>query len=169
MSLQVRAEKQADRDAVRAVNEAAFETAAEAVLVDALREQAQPLISLVAEEGGEIVGHILFSPVVLSDHAQLKIMGLAPMAVLPGYQRSGVGSALVRAGLQACAKLGYGAVVVLGHPAYYPRFGFKPAEEFAIGCEYDVPPEAFMALELQPGYLRGASGTIQYHAAFAGL
>jgi putative acetyltransferase len=169
MSLQIRAEKPADHGAVRAVNEAAFETVAEAGLVDALREQAQPLISLVAEQCGEIVGHILFSPVTIADYPQLKTMGLAPMAVLPGYQCGGVGSALVRAGLQACTQLGYGAVVVLGHPDYYPRFGFKPAAEFAIGCEYDVPPEAFMALELQPGYLRGASGTIQYHAAFAGL
>lgn len=165
----VRAERAADRDAVRTVNESAFETPAEAGLVDALREQARPLVSLVAEEGGAVAGHILFSPVTLPGYPQLHIMGLAPMAVAPGCQRRGLGSALVRAGLAACAELGCGAVVVLGHPEYYPRFGFRPAAEFGLGCEYEVPREAFMALELVPGYLEGAAGTLRYHTAFAGL
>ena len=94
-------------------------------------------------------------------------MGLAPMAVLPARQRGGIGSALVRAGLDACRQLGCTAVVVLGHPAYYPRFGFQPASRFALGCEYDVPDEAFMALEVEPGSLVGKAGTIRYHRAFA--
>jgi len=163
----IRAEEQQDRAGVRAVNVSAFETALEGNLVDALREHAAPLVSLVAEDDGAIVGHIMFSPVSLSGHPALLIMGLAPMAVSPDRQRRGIGSALVRAGLEQCKRLGFGAVVVLGHPAYYPRFGFLPSARFGIGCEYDVPEDVFMAVELRSGVLRGASGTIKYHAAFS--
>ena len=164
--MNVREENPADRAAVHAVNAAAFDTTAEADLVDALRAKARPLVSLVAEEGGAVIGHILFSPVSLDENPAPGIMGLAPMAVVPGRSRTGVGSALVRAGLERCRKLGFGAVVVLGHPAYYPRFGFQPAARFGIRCEYDAPEEAFMLLELQPGFLQGATGTIHFHEAF---
>lgn len=167
----LREEEERDRAAVHAVNTAAFGRPAEADLVDALRQQVRPIVSLVAEEDQAIVGHILFSPVVLPDHSDLKIMGLAPMAVMPGNQRGGIGSALVRAGLERCKELGFGAVVVLGHPEYYPRFGFSPASRFGIGCEYEVPDEAFMLVELEPGYLRDVRGTvratIRYHTAFS--
>jgi len=169
MRMEIRAEGPADIAGIRAVNRAAFETGVESDLVDALREQAQPIVSLVADAAGSIVGHILFSPVTLSDHAGLNIMALAPMAVLPAEQRRGVGSALVRAGLERCNEIGCCAVIVLGHAEYYPRFGFVPASRFGIGCEYDVPDEVFMALELEPGALRGRSGTIKYHAAFANV
>lgn len=162
----IRAEEQADRAAVRAVNVSAFETALEANLVDALRDQAEPLVSLVAEDDGVIVGHIMFSPVSLSGHPALHIMGLAPMAVSPARQRKGIGRALVRAGLERCTRLGIGAVVVLGHPAYYRRFGFSPSARFGVSCEYDVAEEVFMVLELHAGFLDGASGSIKYHAAF---
>jgi len=163
----IRAEEQRDRTAVQAVNLSAFETAVESDLVDALRDQAQPLVSLVAEDNGAIVGHIMFSPVSLSGHPELRIMGLAPMAVAPEHQRKGIGSALVRAGLEKCKQLNFGAVVVLGHPPYYPRFGFSPSTRFGIDCEYEVPAEAFMVVELQPGFLRGASGKVKYHSAFS--
>ena len=163
----IRAEEQRDWAAVHAVNISAFETPAEANLVAALREQAQPLVSLIAEDNGAIVGHIMFSPVSLSGHAALKIMGLAPMAVVPEHQRKGIGSALVRAGLEQCKQLGIGAVVVLGHPTYYPRFGFLSSTSFGIGCEYEVPEEVFMVVELEAGFLRGASGKVMYHAAFS--
>ena len=163
----IRAEEQRDRAAVHAVNVSAFETPAEANLVDALRDQAQPLVSLIAEDNGAIVGHIMFSPVSLSGHSALRIMGLAPMAVAPEHQRKAVGSALVRAGLEQCKQLGFGAVVVLGHPAYYPRFGFLSSAGFGIGCEYEVPEEAFMVAELKAGFLDGAFGTVKYHAAFS--
>lgn len=96
-------------------------------------------------------------------------MGLAPMAVLPSHQRRGIGSALVRAGLQHCRQLGIGAVAVLGHPDYYPRFGFRPSTRFGISSEYDAPAEAFMVLELQEGYLAGRSGVIRFHPAFRGV
>jgi len=162
----IRAEEPGDWGAVRAVNVSAFETPLEANLVDALRGQAKPCVSLVAENDGAIVGHIMFSPVTLSGHPALGIMGLAPMAVSPAHQRKGIGSALVRAGLERCQQLGIGAVVVLGHPAYYPRFGFLPSTRFGIGCEYEVPEDVFMVLELGASFLRSSSGTIKYHEAF---
>ncbi|MCZ6829600.1 MAG: N-acetyltransferase, partial [Gammaproteobacteria bacterium] len=161
----IRAETENDRDAVYALNSAAFETPSEANLVDTLREQARPLVSLVSEHNGELVGHILFSPVSLSGHPDCRMMGLAPMAVTPGHQNKGIGSALVRAGLDQCRKLGFTAVVVLGHPQYYPRFGFSPSSEFNIDSEYEVPDEVFMAMELQVGSLRGKTGRVKYHAA----
>ena len=89
------------------------------------------------------------------------------MAVVPWHQRQGIGTALVRTGLEECKKLGFGAVVVLGHADYYPRFGFTLSTRFGIGCEYDVPEDVFMAIELQPGALQDASGKIKYHPAFS--
>jgi putative acetyltransferase len=163
----IRNEEERDRAAVYALNASAFETADEADLVDALRERARPVVSLVAEDDEKIVGHIMFSPVSLSGQPALRISGLAPMAVAPDRQRAGIGSALVRAGLERCRRLGFGAVVVLGHPEYYPRFGFTPSSRHGIACEYEVPEEVFMVMELEPGYLGGKSGTIKYHEAFS--
>lgn len=163
----IRAEKESDISTVRALNVATFQRSAEADLVDALRRQARPIVSLVAERESIVVGHILFSPVSLESGSDLKIMGLAPMAVTSQHQRSGIGSALVRAGLEQCKKLGVSAVVVLGHPEYYPRFGFLPSMRFNIRSEHNVPEEAFMVLELEPGALRARSGRIKYHPAFS--
>jgi putative acetyltransferase len=165
----IRAETKDDRDAVYAINLSAFETSSEAKLVDALREQAQPIVSLVSEEKSELVGHIMFSPVSLSGHPDVRMMGLAPMAVIPEHQNTGIGSALVQAGLDQCRKLGVTAVVVLGHPKYYPRFGFSPSSLFGIDSEYEVPEEVFMAMELQAGSLSGITGRVKYHAAFGEL
>lgn len=165
--LTVRPETPEDHAAVREVNERAFERSAEADLVDSLRRSARPHLSLVAEEEGRVIGHIFFSPVqIASQESAVAVMGLAPMAVLPQRQRQGVGSALVREGLRACRPLGCEAVVVLGHPEYYPRFGFKPAETYGLQSEYDVPAEVFMAMELEPGALEDVRGVVRYHAAF---
>ncbi len=162
----IRTEEQADYFPIYVVNASAFETPAEANLVDVLRREAHPVISFVADEGGRIVGHIMFSPVSLSGHPDLNIMGLGPMAVVPEFQRKGIGAALIKTGLEKCKSLGYGAVIVLGHPGYYPRFGFVPSVQYGIRSEYDVPEDMFMALELQPGYLKDVSGIIKYHPAF---
>ena len=161
--MNIRFEQPGDIEKIREVNLQAFETETEANLVEALRNADVELISLVAEENGEVIGHILFSPVILGD---LKIMGLAPMAVLPDRQNKGVGTKLVNAGLQNCEKAGYEAVVVLGHAGYYPRFSFVPSVNFGIKSEYDVPPEVFMVKELRQGALKGAAGTVKYHPAF---
>ena len=165
----VRGEEPRDWYDVYELNASVFETKAEAELVNALRAQAAPVVSLIAELDGALVGHVMFSPVALLGHSGLNLMGLAPMAVTQRHQREGIGSALVRAGLQRCKELGAGAVVVLGHAAYYPRFGFTPSARFDIKCEYDVAEEAFMILELVPEYLAGKTGTIRYHAAFGAL
>lgn len=167
--MKIRLEKEEDKAAVQTVNESAFDSEVEAGLVAVLREQARPVISLVADDGGTIVGHIMFSPVELHGHPGLMLMGLAPMAVVPGHQRKGIGSALVRKGLEECKRLGFYAVVVLGHPDYYPRFGFLPSTQFGIKSEYDVPEDVFMVRELQSGYLGGSNGTIKYHGAFGNL
>ena len=167
--MHIRKESEKDIPGVHHVNESAFETDAEAKLVDTLRDQVQATISLVADDVGEIVGHIMFSPVTLSGHTRLKLMGLAPMAVLPEHQNKGIGTELVKAGLEECKRLGFGAVVVLGHPGYYPRFGFLPSSRFGIRCEYDVPEDVFMIKELQEGYLDGITGIIKYHTAFSSL
>ena len=96
-------------------------------------------------------------------------MGLAPMAVVPKHQRKGIGSALVREGLQQCRQQGFSAVVVLGHPEYYPRFGCTPSARFGITSEYVVPEEVFMAIELQTEALKGKTGRVKYHSAFDNL
>jgi putative acetyltransferase len=165
-NVEIRSEHRADAAAIRFVNEQAFETPLEAALVEALRREAAPLVSLVAVEQEAIVGHVLFSPVAF-DAPGLPICGLAPMAVLPARQRSGIGSALVRAGLDQCRRLGFGAVVLVGHPEYYPRFGFVPASRFGLRCEYDVPDDVFMACELTRGALTGRTGMVRFHPAFA--
>jgi putative acetyltransferase len=167
MSIEIRPETDADHAAVFEVNAAAFPTEEEARLVDALRESASPYISLVAVEDQGVVGHIMFTPVSLEEFDDLRLMGLAPMAVAPSWQSRGIGTQLVDAGLERCRELATGAVVVLGHAEYYPRFGFRPASKWGIKSEYDVPDDVFMLLELSPGYLNGYQGTIRYNAAFA--
>lgn len=166
----VRAETTEDHSSVRRVNELAFGRTEEADLVDALREAAHPQVSLVALSDGAIVGHIFFSPVTIeSEDSSFTAMGLAPMAVLPEFQGRGVGSLLVREGLEECARAGFDVVVVLGHPEYYPRFGFVPASGEGLSCEYDVPEEVFMVAELTPGALGGRRGLVKYRPEFGGV
>ncbi|MDQ8023566.1 MAG: N-acetyltransferase [Moraxellaceae bacterium] len=177
--MEIRNETAADQAAVHALHLAAFSTPAEAKLVDLLRAQAQPLVSLVAADADGIAGHILFSPMRTAgpvDGPQALLMGLAPLAVAPSRQGGGIGSALVCAGLHACSKLGVAAVAVLGDPAYYRRFGFAPAGRHGLHCRYTepggAPPEAFMVMELVPHALRGSdarapiTGLLRYHPAF---
>jgi putative acetyltransferase len=163
----IRAEETADRDATHRVVEMAFGGRTEADLVDALRENASPWISLVAIIDKQVVGHIFFSPVTIEGEKDtFEAMGLAPMAVLPEYQNRGIGSQLVREGLKECERLDFDIVVVLGHPKFYPRFGFAPASRKGLRSEYDVRDEVFMALELREGALSGRGGLVKYHPEF---
>jgi putative acetyltransferase len=164
----IRPEQPGDEPAVRHVNQAAFPTSVEADIVDALRADCPDLVSLVAEDEGRIVGHILFSPVVLQiSSGALHGMALAPMAVLPEHQNLGVGSSLVRAGLDVLRQGGCPFVIVLGHPSYYPRFGFEPAHRFGIRPQWDrVPEEAFMVCFLAAPGDRAVAGTVRYRAEF---
>ena len=163
----VRTETTDDHKSVWRVNELAFGQRDEADLVDALRANARPYISLVAVVDWQVVGHIFFSSVsVESEGSVFTAMGLAPMAVLPECQNQGIGSQLVREGLKACQRLGHDIVVVLGHANYYPRFGFTPASLKGLRSEYDVPDEVFMVTELVPGALEGRRGLVKYHVEF---
>ena len=165
--MNIREEVPSDIGKIWEVNSEAFETEAEANLVTALRNSGCTYLSLAAETENKVIGHILFTPVELSGNEnKLKIMGLAPMAVLSQYQNKGIGSKLVQAGLERCQSLGYDAVVVLGHPNYYPKFDFVPSVKYGIKSEYDVPDEVFMILELTPLSLKGHKGIIKYHDAF---
>ena len=164
----IRSEKAADHRAVREVNERAFDRPDEAALVDAVRAAADPIVSLVAVDNEQVIGHILFSPVSIDDDDSGSLaMGLAPMAVLPDYQRQGIGSQLVRAGLNECQRIGCSVVVVLGHPEFYPRFGFIPASRKGLRSEYAVPDEAFMVVGLKPSALDRPRGLVKYHPEFA--
>ena len=155
---------------MRRVNELAFGRQNEADLVDALRANARSYVSLVAVVDEQVVGHIFFSPVsVESEAGAFTAMGLAPMAVLPERQNKGIGSQLVRAGLKKCLGLGQDIVVVLGHPNYYPRFGFVPASLKGLRSEYDVPDEVFMVAELSEGALNGRRGLVKYHPEFSNV
>jgi putative acetyltransferase len=156
-----------DVPAVRLVNEAAFGRAAEADLVDALRDRGTATLSLVAVLQDRVVGHILFSPVTIESGGEVTAsLGLGPMAVLPSNQRQGIGCLLVRTGIEDCRRAGHGAVVVLGHPEYYPRFGFVPASRLGLAWEHPAPDEAFMALELRDGAVPRPSGIVRYQPEF---
>jgi len=165
----IRPEGPDDESGVRNVNRLAFERDEEADVVDRLRERCAQRLSLVAVDGERIVGHILFTPATIeSDGKVLNGMGLAPMAVLPDSQGQGIGSALARAGLDILHQAGQPFVIMLGRPAYYPRFGFVRASTNGIACEYEgVPEEAFMILELKAGVLKGVSGVARYRPEFA--
>ena len=163
----IRQETPEDAAAIRHVNEEAFGQKEEAEIIEKLRSRGALTISLVAVQDNEIVGHIAFSPVSIeSEHTSFKAISLAPMAIQPAHQRKGIGSQLVRAGLEECRRIGHELVVVLGHPAYYPRFGFVPASTYGIKSEYDVPDEAFMVLELRQGAFSGRSGIVKYQPEF---
>jgi putative acetyltransferase len=161
----VRAETPQDLETIREVNRRAFGQEDEARLVDALRTGGYARLSLVAEEGGRIIGHILFSELpIVTQAGTLHGLALAPMAVLPARQRQGIGSHLVREGLRGCREAGRRVVVVVGHPDYYPRFGFSAQLAERLKAPISGPP--FMALELTPGALAGISGEVRYPPPF---
>jgi len=166
--LVIREESQLDIPTVRALNIAAFGQETEADIVDAIRTDCADAVSLVALDGQEIVGHIFFSPVLIEcENETVQAMGLGPMAVWPQQQRQGFGSLMVKAGIEAMRQLGCPLIVVLGHPDFYPRFGFRPASRLGLRCQWPgVPDEAFMTLVLDEQATTGVSGTVWYRQEF---
>lgn len=175
MDVIIRQERETDYELTEAVVEKAFKNAEysdhrEHFLIARLRKSSAflPELSLVAELVGEkIVGHIMFSLLTIeTDDEQIPVLGLAPVAVLPEHQNRGIGSALIEHGLKECKKLGFKIVVLVGHPNYYPRFGFVPAGSKGLKAPFEVPDEAFMVLELSPGALANIKGTVKHPPEF---
>jgi putative acetyltransferase len=166
LNLNIRPETAADHHAIRHVNRLAFGQDEEARLVDALRDGGYVRASLVAEKDGQVVGHILFSDLPLVTKAgTVPALALAPLAVLPEHQNQGIGSALVRRGLEVCKEQGHRIVVVLGHPHFYQRFGFSSKLAAHLESPYSGR-ESFVAVELLPGALVGVTGRVQYPPPF---
>jgi putative acetyltransferase len=166
MTFLIRPETTADHDAIRHVNRLAFGQDDEARLVDALREGGHVRASLVAVKEEQVVGHILFSDLpIVTGAGTVSSVALAPVAILPECQNQGIGSALVRRGLEVCKEQGHQLVIVVGHPHFYQRFGFSP--ELAAPLESPFSErESFMAVELIPGALGGVTGRVVYPPPF---
>ena len=163
---EIRKEELRDQDSVRRLNMAAFDNGPEAALVDKLRACCEDYLAFVAVEEGIVVGHILFTPVTV-DGCGVIGMGLAPMAVLPSHQRQGIGSQLVRHGLAYLHRSGCPFVIVLGHPVYYPRFGFEPASKYQLFSQWEsIPDEAFMVIIFDRSVLPGSSSVLRYRDEF---
>lgn len=170
MLFKIRPETSSDYPAINKVNDLAFGQPNEGKLIENLRKNQKfvPELSLVAEVNGKIVGHILFFPIKIksAEGKEKETISLAPLAVLPDFQNQGIGGELIKEGLKACQKNGYDSVIVLGHPEYYPKFGFEPAGKWGIRDPFGAPAEAFMALELKHGALEGISGIAEYPEEF---
>lgn len=166
--LQIRKEQLGDYDAVREINRVTFEQDTESRIVDKIRDACEECLSLVAAIDGKLVGHILFSPVSLESKEGLNSgMGLGPMAVLPDYQKQGIGSSLVKEGLRLLKNAQVPFVIVLGHPSYYPRFGFEKAKNYALFPQWQgIPDEAFMVLFFDESLKGKIRGIVKYRAEF---
>ena len=164
--MEIREEREGDREGIQRVHLCAFEGDVEMRLVDLLRERGKVVLSLVAVEKAEVVGHVLFSQVTIDGCGDAHALGLAPVGVLPAFQHNGIGSRLIREGLSRCAAAGNDMVVLIGEPRYYARFGFRSAEPCGLDNEYGVRDE-FMVLELKEGVLDRTSGLVRYAPEFA--
>ncbi|RDY72032.1 N-acetyltransferase [Halobacillus trueperi] len=172
--MQIRAEQKEDFPTIELVIFKAFENAemsdqTEHQLVGRLRDSDAyiPELSLVAEEKYEILGHIMLTKINIGEEESVKSLALAPVSVLPSYQNQGIGKSLMEHSLKKARELGYESIIVLGHPEYYSKFGFQPASQYGIIAPFEVPDEAFMALELKRGALEKVLGTVHYSPEFS--
>jgi putative acetyltransferase len=165
MLIEIREERPDDAPAIREVNKRAFGQDQEGNIVDALRTNGAVSLSLVAAVNGRIVGHIMYSPITVG--GVITGAALGPMAVVPEYQRQGIGSKLVEAGNEKLQDVDCPFIIVLGHPNYYPRFGFRPASMYGIECEWAVPDDVFMLLVLDEAKMQGVSGLAKYRHEFS--
>ena len=168
MDILVREEEEKDRKEIYEVNKLAFGQENESILVDKIRkgENFVPGLSLVAETKSRLVGHILLSKIKIIRSSIFETLALAPMGVIPAFQKQGIGSELIKKGMAKVKELGFDSIIVLGHKDYYPRFGFKKASKWNIKCPFEVPDEAFMAVELTERALEGKAGTVSYPDEF---
>lgn len=164
MFIDIREERDEDVAAIRDVNNRAFDQVHEGKIVDALRSNGAALLSLVATVDGQVVGHIMYSPITVRD---VTGAALGPMAVIPEHQGQGIGSKLVQTGNAKIKDTGWPFIIVLGHPNFYPRFGFKPARDLEITCEWEVPADVFMVLVLDDEKMRSISGLAKYRHEFS--
>jgi putative acetyltransferase len=181
----LRPERPEDAAAIREVHRLAFEGDAEAGIVDAIRASGAAVLSMVAVErpegtapdetagggAGQVVAHVLYTWVMVAaeDGGDISLLGLAPVAVLPSRQNQGIGTMLIEASLEHLRAEGHSGVVVVGHPHYYPRFGFLPGSRWGLRWEVEVPEGVFMAAELSPGSLAGIHGVVHFRPEFGGV
>jgi len=165
--VKIREECPDDIAAIREVNRRGFEEEQESNIVDALRTNGAALLSLVAIMHDRVIGHIIYSPASVGEMVEGAALG--PMAVLPEHQRQGIGSKLVEAGNRKIRDEGYPFIIVVGHPEYYPRFGFRPASKYGIKCEWDVPDDVFMVRILDQAKMQGVSGLAKYRPEFSAV
>jgi predicted N-acetyltransferase YhbS len=168
-TLTIRQEVPSDTPAITWVNDLAFDRPNEGQLVRKLRKLAdfEPRLSLVCEHDSKIKGHILLFPIkIKGNNGNFQSLSLGPIAVVPDHQKQGIGGSLIREGHTAAVELGYNSVVLLGHPTYYPRFGYKPASLWNLTNPWGIHNEAFMAVELEKDALKEISGLAVYPDAF---
>jgi putative acetyltransferase len=165
MEVYIRTERKNDYNQIRKINDLAFGQENEGKMIEALRKTLDynASLSLIAEIKERIVGHILFYPIkIKNEKEEYTVLSLAPLAVHPQYQNKGIGSILVKKGLAVAKYTEFNAVIVVGHPKYYPRFGFKPASKWGIKLPIDAPDEVFMAFELKDDALKNCKGTVVF-------
>ena len=168
----IRPEEEADRQRILDVTRQAFESDTEPELVKRIWESDDFIsgLSLVAVDDDELVGHLIFSAMTIqTDDEDIPALCLGPVSVVPARQRQGIGDELIRYGLAECQRMGYHIIVLVGHPEYYPRFGFRPAEEQGLSMDIEAPPEAFMVYEGISGALDGVTGKVVFSSAFDGM
>lgn len=165
--MMIRNETKTDIQEIRRLNNLVFTGSVEGTIVDAIRDRCPDALSLVAVEGAQIIGHIFFSPVAINGMKVIEAMGLGPMAVLPEYQRKGIGKALITKGIQELGKAWCTVVVVLGHAEYYPKFGFAPASRYGLKSQWEeIPDDVFMVIILNIEKIGMIGGIVRYRTEF---